>query len=74
MSELFHLQFSRWRGIAEDHLATLYDEITVFVKAALGHITKDEQVFAELVEIISLSLKESKQSAEKELEKLCQDE
>lgn len=71
---MFHLQSCRWRGIAEDHLGALHDEITAFVNAVLEHIAKDEQVFDELVEMTSLSLQESKQCAEKELGNLWQDE
>lgn len=40
------------------------------MKAVLGHITKDDQVLAELAEMTSLSLQKSKQAAGEELEKL----
>ncbi|CAD6592824.1 MAG: hypothetical protein ASARMPREDX12_006514 [Alectoria sarmentosa] len=74
MSELFHVQSSRWYTIADDHLATLYSEIEAFVKAVLNHITRDSQILAELWEITKLSLQESKHAADEELSKLCQDE
>ena len=41
MSELFHVQSSRWYTIADDHLTALYSEIKAFVKAVLNHITKE---------------------------------
>ena len=48
--------------------------IVAFVDAALNHLTKDDQVLAELVEMTSFSLQKSKQAAEQELEKLHRDE
>ena len=74
MSELFHVQSSRWYTIADDHLTALYSEIKAFVKAVLSHITKDSRILAELWEITKLSLQESKHAADEELSKLCQDE
>ena len=74
MSELFHVQSSRWYTIADDHLTALYGEIKAFVKAVLSHITKDSRILAELWEITKLSLQESKHAADEELSKLSQDE
>lgn len=74
MSELFHVQSSRWYTIADDHLTALYSEIKAFVEAVLSHITKDSRILAELWEITKLSLQESKHAADEELSKLCQDE
>ncbi len=74
MSELFHVQSSRWYTIADDHLAALYSEIEAFVKAVLNHITRDSRILAELWEITKLSLQDSKHAADEELSKLCQDE
>lgn len=74
LSAPFFVQSSRWHQIAEDHLDTLYEEIVGFVKSALGHIVQDEQVLYDLLEITTASLQRSKQNAEKELKKLCQDE
>jgi hypothetical protein len=45
-----------------------------FVKSALSYIVQDEQVLYDLLKIITASLQRSKQNAEEELKKLCQDE
>ena len=74
MSELFHVQSSRWYTIADDHLTVLYSEIKAFVEAVLNHITKDSRILAEVWEVRKLSLQESKHAADEELSKLCQDE
>lgn len=74
MSELFHVQSSRWYTIANDHMTTLYGEIEAFVKAVLNHITRDGQILAELLEITKLSLQKSKHAGDEELLRLCQDE
>lgn len=74
MSELFHVQSSRWHEIAETHLETLHDKITAFVKAVLHHLAKDEQVLVELLEMTVVSLQRSKKVAKDELQKLLEDE
>ena len=74
MSELFHVQSSRWYTIANDHMTTIYGEIKAFVKAVLNHITRDGQILAELLEITKLSLQKSKHAGDEELLRLCQDE
>ena len=74
LSELFHIQSCRWRQIAEVHLVVICDEITAFVKAALKHITKDDQVLVELLEVTASSLLANQLAALAELEKLCMDE
>ncbi|KAH8804419.1 interferon-induced GTP-binding protein Mx2 [Xylogone sp. PMI_703] len=74
LSELFHIQSSRWREIADDHVAAMFDEIRSFVRAALEHVARDEQVLLKLVEITTASLQSHKEIADKELENLWQDE
>jgi hypothetical protein len=44
LSELFHIQSSWWRDIADDQLAAIYGKGTMLLKAALGHVAQDEQV------------------------------
>ena len=39
MSDLFHVQASRWEAIAGEHLEAFSDAIEELVKAAIGHIT-----------------------------------
>ena len=73
MSELFHIQSSRWYTIANDHMTTLYGEIKAFMKAVLNHITRDGQILAELLEITKLSLPKSKHAGDEELSRICQD-
>ncbi|KAI9710012.1 MAG: hypothetical protein M1828_002341 [Chrysothrix sp. TS-e1954] len=74
LSELFHVQSSRWQQIAQDHLNDVYDRLEYFLKTSLRHITTDERVLAELQEFTEVPLRRSKQYAEKELESLCEDE
>jgi predicted urease superfamily metal-dependent hydrolase len=44
------------------------------VEAALSHITQDELVLMEILEITTFSLQENMQAAKDELDKLCHDE
>ncbi len=74
LSELFQVQSSRWPQIAEEHLSNIYDKLVGFVKQSLSHITKDERILAELLEITEIPLQTSRQNAEEELRKLCGDE
>ncbi|KAK5017524.1 hypothetical protein LTR16_000589 [Cryomyces antarcticus] len=74
LSELFHIQSSRWHEIAENHLETLHEKITAFVIAVLHHIARDEQVLVELLDITGGSLLRSKKAAKDELQKLLEDE
>jgi hypothetical protein len=45
-----------------------------FVKAALRQVTKDKQTLTQLEEMTSLSMQERRESAEKELAKIWEDE
>ncbi len=45
-----------------------------FVKSALSHTVQNEQVLYNLLEITTASLQRSKENAEQELKRLCQDE
>ena len=74
MSELFHVQASRWRSIACDHVETFSDAIENFVEAALGHITQDSKIRSKLWEILKYALVKNKLGAEEELSRLCNDE
>ena len=74
LSELYHVQSSRWPVLARDHLENVFDEIVSFVAAALRHITADDQVLVEILELTTLSLQKNMQAAKDELEKLCHDE
>ena len=74
LGELFHVQSSRWKRIAEDHVLGIYDRLQWFVRAVLEHITNDENVIAELLELTHVPLSRSKADAMNELEQLCEDE
>ena len=74
LSELFHIQSSKWPGVASEHLATLYNEVTRFVEAGLRHIAKDDRVQVELLEMTSASLERRRLTAEEELKRLFEDE
>ena len=74
MSELFHVQASRWRGIAYEHVETFSDAIENSVEIALSHITLDSRIRSKLWERLKLSLVANKQEAEEELLRLCNDE
>lgn len=74
LAELFYYQSKRWKDIASEHLAGIFDKVKLFVEDAVQYISVDDQVSAEMLERISNLLNDSKQSADKELEKLCNDE
>jgi hypothetical protein len=74
LSELFHVQSSRWKRIAEEHVQAVHEDIASFVTAALYHLIKDEHILEEVVEMTRSSLLESKVAANEELEKLYKDE
>jgi hypothetical protein len=74
LSELFHVQSSRWQGIAESHLTRIQEKISMFIEAVLRYLANEEQVLAELLDFTSISLRRSSQTATEELEKLRQDE
>ncbi len=74
MSDLFHIQASRWKTIAAEHLETFSDSIDEFVQAAISHIIQEGQIRSKLWDRSKLSLQESKEAAEEELSRLCEDE
>ena len=74
MSDLFHVQASRWEIIAGKHVEAFSNAIEEFVKAALDHITQEAQVKAQLWDRSKLSLAKYRQAAEEELSRLCEDE
>jgi hypothetical protein len=60
--------------IAEEHLETVYGEISNFVTSALSYLIQDTQVRNEVAEIIQSSLQQRKQGAHDELQELDRDE
>ncbi|KAL8783924.1 MAG: hypothetical protein Q9195_009234 [Heterodermia aff. obscurata] len=74
MSDLFHVQASRWKTIAGKHVETFSNAIEEFVKAAVSHITQEPEIKTKLWERSKLPLLENKQATEEELSRLCEDE
>jgi hypothetical protein len=74
LTELFHVQSSRWQLIAENHVATVYGEMSNFVSSALRYLIHDEHVREEVFEIIKPLMQQSKDAAQAELRKLQCDE
>ena len=74
MSDLFHIQSSRWRTIASEHLEAFSDAIEDFVEATLSYITRDRHIQSQIWERVKLSLLKNKHEAEEELSRLCEDE
>lgn len=73
LAELFHYQSKRWEDIASEHLADIFGKVKQFVEDAVRYVSFDDQVSVEMLDRISNSLNDSKWSADKELEKLCDD-
>lgn len=74
MSELFHIQASRWETVAHEHLGTFSDVIENFVELALGHVTPDAHIRSKLGDRLKNALLKNKHEAEAELSRLCEDE
>jgi len=74
MSDLFHIQASRWKTIAGKHLETFSDAIEQFVRAAISHTSQESQIGSKFWDRSKLSLQDNKQAAEGELSRLCKDE
>ena len=74
MSELFHIQASRWETIAGEQLEVFSGIIESFVQSALGHITPDSQTRDKLWNRLEHALLKNKNRAEEELLRLCKDE
>lgn len=74
LSELFHHQSKNWRTIACEHVANVFDSLVSFSKAAILHVSSDDQVSVGMTDRIETSLLESKQMADDEPGKLFDDE
>ena len=74
LSDLFHIQSSRWRNMAGKHLDAFSDTIEDFVEAALAHITPDRRIWDKLWERLRAAVLENKHRAEEELSRLHEDE
>ena len=74
LTDLFHLQSSRWLSIAEEHAEKVAQKIATYVNGALKYLIVDERVLAELTEMVDQELRRNKELATAELQKLWQDE
>lgn len=73
LAELFHYQSRNWKPIASEHLTAVFDQVKLFVKDAVQHITTDENVSNEMLDRIHMYLEESRHKADQELERLWDD-
>lgn len=74
LSELFHVQASRWPQIAEAHVETVHRTVMKFTHEALRHVVKEDLVRAELSKLVNVALHDHARDAKKELRQLCEDE
>lgn len=74
LTELFRHQSKNWPKIAEEHLERVYETILEFVENATAHLEMEEHVLAEIQDIMKAKLEENREEAEKEMDKLKQDE
>lgn len=73
LAELFRYQSKRWKIIASQHLTAIFDQVRFFVENVVQHITRDNNVITEMLEIIHGYLEVSRCKAEEELERLQDD-
>lgn len=74
LSELFHVQVSRWRMIAESHVTMVQHNVVSFMRSALQHVVKEDLVPSEIFEIVLARLADHVGSAKDELVRLCEDQ
>lgn len=74
LAELYHEQSSRWAGIAENHIAKLFEITTDFVDGAMDHVVHEENMRREIILLANNRLEEGKMLANDELQKLLTDE
>ncbi|KYG40913.1 hypothetical protein M433DRAFT_159716 [Acidomyces richmondensis BFW] len=73
LAELFHYQSKRWKAIASEHLASMFDQVKLFVQDAVRCVAADDHVSMEMLDRIAIVLEEARQKADEELEKLWDD-
>jgi hypothetical protein len=70
LTKLFHVQSSMWHIIAEEHLETVYMEISGFASAVRRYLIRDEHVREKVAEVVKPLMLQSKRAALEELQKL----
>ena len=74
LSELFHVQSSRWGDIAHDHVTTITDLVFRFVQSVLAFVIKDTNARENIHQRIISTLEKNAKCAFNELRKLLDDE
>ena len=74
LTELFHVQSSRWAQIARQHITVVSKIVSNFVHLALLHAIKDLKVRENVHRMIETTLEANLESGERELARLLEDE
>ena len=74
LSELFHVQSSRWSKLAEAHINNIHQVVDEFMQAALEHVVREEGVRWEISQLILESLDRNARAGRSELDRLLEDE
>ncbi|CAD0017572.1 unnamed protein product [Aureobasidium pullulans] len=74
LSELFHVQSSRWSELAEAHINNIHQVVDEFMQAALEHVVREEGVRWEISQLILESLDRNARAGRSELDRLLEDE
>ncbi|KAH0266898.1 dynamin GTPase, partial [Aureobasidium melanogenum] len=74
LSELFHVQSSRWSQLAEIHIKDIQVIVGDFMHAGLGYVIQEEGVRWEISQLIHESLDKNARAGRSELERLLEDE
>ncbi|KAH0225124.1 hypothetical protein KCV06_g10184, partial [Aureobasidium melanogenum] len=74
LSELFHVQSSRWSKLAEAHIKNIHQVVDEFIQAALEHVVREEGVRWEISQLILESLDRNARAGRSELDRLLEDE
>jgi hypothetical protein len=74
LSDLFHVQSSRWSKLAETHIKNIHQSVSYFMRAALKHVVQGKGVRWEISQLIFDLLDQDARAARIELDRLLADE
>lgn len=74
LSELFHVQSSRWSELAKTHIKNIQQVVDEFMGAVLEHVVQEKGVRREISHLILESLDRNVRAGRSELERLLEDE
>ncbi|OLN97026.1 Interferon-induced GTP-binding protein Mx2 [Colletotrichum chlorophyti] len=74
LSELFHEQSSPWRNIAEQHVSTVLEDVSLWVEEAIDNLVHEERLRREVFVLCNERLGASRTRAFEELNKILSDE